>query len=103
MSEVLTLSLSMLGGLIIGAIFFGGLWWTVRHGVSTEQPALFFFGSLMARMSIALIGFYFAAGNQWERQLLCLLGFIMARLAVMWLTRQTSQNFSVTQEVVRAP
>ena len=43
---------------LLGALFFGGLWWTVRKGVSSTQPALWFFGSLLLRTSIALAGFY---------------------------------------------
>jgi hypothetical protein len=43
-------------------------------------------------MSIALAGFYFVSGGHWERLLLCLLGFVMARLAVTWLTRSSGEN-----------
>ena len=72
MNEVLLLALALSAGLLLGAIFFGGLWWTVRKGVSSEQPAFWFFGSLLLRMSIALAGFYFVSGGHWERLLLCL-------------------------------
>ena len=44
-------------GVLLGAIFFGGLWLTVRKGVSSKQPALWFFGSLLLRMSIVLSWF----------------------------------------------
>ena len=87
MNEVLSLALALAAGVLLGAVFFGGLWWTVRKGVSSEQPALWFFGSLLLRMSIALAGFYFVGRDHWERLLLCLLGFVMARLVVTWLTR----------------
>ena len=56
MNEVLLLALALSAGVLLGAIFFGGLWWTVRKGVSSEQPAFWFFGSLLLRMSIALSG-----------------------------------------------
>jgi F1F0 ATPase subunit 2 len=56
MNEVLVLALAFSAGVLLGAIFFGGLWWTVRKGVSSEQPALWFFGSLLLRMSVALAG-----------------------------------------------
>ena len=79
MNETLTLVLAWVAGLVLGAIFFGGLWWTVRKGVSSQRPALWFFGSLLLRMGIALAGFYFVARGDWERLLLCLLGFVMAR------------------------
>ena len=61
------LALALSAGVLLGAIFFGGLWWTVRKGVSSEQPAFWFFGSLLLRMSIALAGFYFVSDGHWER------------------------------------
>ena len=36
-------------GALLGAFFFGGLWWTVQKGVTSEQPALWFLGSLLLR------------------------------------------------------
>jgi F1F0 ATPase subunit 2 len=55
MNETLTLLLAWVAGGVLGTIFFGGLWWTVRNGVSSKQPALWFLGSLLLRMSIAFI------------------------------------------------
>ena len=92
MNEFLSLALALAAGMLLGAIFFGGLWLTVRKGASSKQPALWFFGSLLLRMSIALSGFYFVSGGHWKRLLLCLLGFVMARLAVTWLTRSSGEN-----------
>ena len=92
MNEILLLVLALAAGLLLGAIFFGGLWWTVRRGVSSERPALWFFGSMLLRMSIALAGFYFVGREHWERWLLCLLGFILARLVVKWLTRPPGEH-----------
>ena len=79
---------ALAGGLLLGAFFFGGLWWTVIRGVSSKRPALWFFGSVLLRMSLTLAGFYFVGRDNGERWLLCLLGFLLARLAVKWLTRQ---------------
>ena len=87
MNETLLLVLAFLAGGVLGSIFFGGLWWTVRKGVASAQPALWFSGSLLLRMSIALAGFYFVSGGDWRRLVPCLLGFVIARLAVAWLTR----------------
>jgi F1F0 ATPase subunit 2 len=86
MNESLTLALAGVAGGTLGTIFFGGLWWTVRRGVSSKQPAPWFFGSLLLRMSIALAGFYFVSGGHWERLVVCLFGFMMARLIVRRLT-----------------
>jgi F1F0 ATPase subunit 2 len=82
MSETLRLVLAPFAGVAIGLLFFGGLWLTVRDGVSAKQPALRFLGSLLLRSGIAVAGFYFVAGGQWDRLLLCLLGFVCAQVAL---------------------
>jgi F1F0 ATPase subunit 2 len=87
MNDTLMLVLVWLTGICLGAIFFGGLWWTIRRAISSKQPALWFFGSLLLRMSITLAGFFLAGRGHWERFMVCLLGFVMARLAVTWMTR----------------
>jgi F1F0 ATPase subunit 2 len=87
MIEALILALTFFAGGLIGAIFFGGLWWTIRQGVLSERPALWFLGSLLLRTGISLGGFYFVSGDQWQRWLFCLSGFVGARFAVSWLTR----------------
>jgi len=86
MNETLSLAPVFGTGVLLGVMFFGGLWWTVRKGVSSKQPATWFFSSLLLRMSIALAGFYFVSGGHWERVLVCLLGFVTARLVVTRLT-----------------
>ena len=94
MNEFLFLAPPLAAGLLLGAFFFGGLWWTVLRGVSSQRPALWFFGSILLRMSITLVGFYFVGGENWKRWLLCLLGFVLARLVVKWLTRPPIQHRS---------
>jgi len=103
MNETLILVLALATGVLLGAIFFGGLWWTVQKGVSSKRPALWFFGSLLLRTSIALVGFYFIARGHWERLLVCLLGFVIARLIVMRLTRAAEKPTYFVQEASHAP
>jgi F1F0 ATPase subunit 2 len=94
MSEISALILALLAGLLLGAIFFGGLWWTIQKGVSSKQPALWFLGSLLLRTMIAVTGFYFVSRGDWRRLLGCLLGFVLARIFVMWFTRAPSDKTS---------
>jgi F1F0 ATPase subunit 2 len=82
MNEPLSWILPLAGGLLIGALFFGGLWWTVRKGISSQRPALWFLFSMLARTGIALLGFYLVGREHWERWLPCLIGFTLARLLV---------------------
>jgi F1F0 ATPase subunit 2 len=104
MNEALTLALALVAGAGLGAIFFGGLWWTVRKGIASKQPALWFFGSLLLRMSIVLAGFYFVGLGHWQRLIACLLGFVLARFVVQLLTGPPVglQN-SPAQETRHAP
>lgn len=98
MTEILSLTFALIVGVVLGAIFFGGLWWTVRHGMSARQPALWFFGSLLLRTCIVLLGFYFVMGNDWKKLLVALLGFIVARIIVTRLTRTAKLPSQLAQE-----
>jgi len=103
MNETLTLVLVLVTGVFLGAVFFGGLWWTVQKGVSSKRSVLWFFASLLLRTSIALAGFYLVARGHWERLLVCLLGFLIARLVVTRLTRAAEQPNRLEREDNHAP
>jgi F1F0 ATPase subunit 2 len=83
MSDGLALALAFLAGALLGAFFFGGLWWTVQRGVTSDAPALWFVCSLFLRTGLILVGFYLAAQGHWSRLLACLLGFLIARVIVV--------------------
>ena len=87
MDEIMVVILALMTGGFLGAIYFASLWWTVQKGISFKRPAPLFVGSLLVRTSIVLAGFYFIGRGGWERMLLCLLGFVIARHVVMRLTR----------------
>jgi F1F0 ATPase subunit 2 len=104
LNNFLILAIALVAGLVLGAIFFGGLWWTVRKGVSAKNPALWFLGSMLVRMSIVLLGFYLVGRDDWQRLLACLLGFIIARFTVMRLTRTPFEHpHSPAKEASHAP
>ncbi len=105
MNDTISLALALAAGSVLGAIFFGGLWWTIRKGISSDRPALWFFGSFLFRMTIILAGFYLIArSHQWQRLVMCLVGFAMARLIVTWLTRPRGEDASPPKaEVSHAP
>jgi F1F0 ATPase subunit 2 len=92
MNDLLIGGLVWLAGLLLGAMFFGGLWWTVRKCLSSTRPTLWLLSSLLLRTGITMIGFYLVADGYWQRLLLCLLGFIMARLMVTRLTRSGAET-----------
>ena len=102
MNETLNLALALVTGVLLGAIFFGGLWWTVRKSISSKQPAFLFLGSLLLRTSIVLAGFCFIAHGHWERLLISLLGFVVARPIVMGFTRAAGKSTHLSQEAGHA-
>ena len=103
MSELLPLALASVAGLLLSAFFFGGLWWTVRRGVLSKRPALWFSGSLLLRMSIVLVGFYSVGRGHWERLVVCLLGFVLARVLVTRLALSSGgTRFSPAKEASHA-
>lgn len=103
MNDNPTLILAAIAGLLLGAFFFGGLWWTVQRGVSSKYAAFWFLGSLLLRLSLVLTGFYWISGQRWERLLACLIGFVFARLIVLRLTRPPKEKLAYpAQEVDHA-
>lgn len=103
MNEALSLASALVAGIFLGAFFFGGLWWTVRRGISSERVALWFIGSMLLRTVIVLLGFYFILGDNWKRLLAGLIGFVIARLIVSRLTRATEQPSPLARKAGHAP
>jgi F1F0 ATPase subunit 2 len=87
MDEPLPLLLAAAAGMVIGALFFGGLWWTLRRALTSRWAPLWFAFSMLGRTLLAVSGFYLVSSGHWQRVPACLLGFLLARAAVTWLTR----------------
>lgn len=83
----------LVAGGLIGAVFFGGLWLTVQKGLTSDHPALWFFGSTLLRTGFALAGFYFISQGDWRKILLGLLGFFIARVVITRLTVTPEKEF----------
>ena len=97
MSDFLLLFVAMLAGFLLGALFFGGLWWTVHKGIQSENPAFWFLGSLLLRTGLVLAGFYFGSQGHWSKFVAYLLGFIVARVFVVkWLATKPPEPLTST-------
>ncbi len=88
MSDIVAFSLALGTGGLLGAFFFGGLWWTIRKGLTSDHSALWFLGSTLLRTTVAVAGFYFIGSGDWRKMMLCLGGFFVARLVVTRLTKE---------------
>jgi F1F0 ATPase subunit 2 len=102
MHEFLELVFAGVAGLMLGAIFFGGLWWTVRECVVTRRSTLWLLASWLLRMGIAVSGFYLVGHVHWLWMLAALTGFVVARLLVNWLIRLPAGNRGDRQEAGHA-
>lgn len=88
MPDMPTAITAMAAGIGLGLLFYGGLWWTVRHAADFRRPALALLGSALLRFGVVLGGLYLVGAGVWSRMLLVLLGVLLARLAVTWVTRE---------------
>lgn len=85
-SSLTELLFKLLAGGLLGLLFYGSLWLTIRQLPHTQQPALLFLGSFVVRMSMVLFGFWIVMSGSWERAVACLIGFVVARILVtLWL------------------
>ena len=82
MSDMLGLVLALFIGILLGVFFFGGLWWTVKKGVLSKRPSLWFLGSLIFRIAVTLSVFYFVSCWRPERMLACVGGFLIVNLTL---------------------
>lgn len=90
--------LALISGLILGIIFFGGLWLTVKKSLGKTYAVLWFLASSVIRTAIVLAGFYFVAQGSLPRLLTSVAGFIAARFLVLWLTKQFEQKQLISTE-----
>jgi len=101
MTESLKLLLSLVTGVALGGLFFGGLWWTVQRLMSSKHPALMLSGSFIVRIGIALAGLDLISGGRWKRLVAGLLGFAIARTLVQWLSRPLNGRWPRSLEGTR--
>ncbi len=87
MNEIIYMAFALLTGLLLGAFFFGGLWFTVKKAVTSKIPAVWFLGSFLIRVSFTMLGFYYMAAGIWQRLLVCGLGFVIARYVIVRVTK----------------
>ena len=100
MIEIVYMILAFIVGLLLGTIFFGGLWFTVKKLVTSKIPALLFLGSFILRVGITLTGFYYISSGSWQRLLICVAGFITARYSVIYFTKSNKEKQVLLQKEV---
>lgn len=92
MNEIVFIVLLLFCGLVLGLFFFVGLWWTIKKSMVSRHPALVLLSSLIIRICVVLIGFYYISQGNWKRILSCLAGFIIAKFIVTRLTKSEPEK-----------
>lgn len=87
MNDSIMIATILGAGLLLGTIFYGGLYWTVKKGLASNHAGWWFTASLWLRLGIAAGGFYLIGQDDWQRYVICFVGFIIARVAVVLLTK----------------
>lgn len=86
MPVALSAAAFLLTGFVLGAVFFGGLWLTIRALPSARYPTALAVGSFWGRTAVMVAAFAFIFTRGWESALVCLAGFLLARLLMSrWL------------------
>ncbi|APZ94949.1 ATP synthase subunit I [Fuerstiella marisgermanici] len=67
-------------GMVLGVIFFGGLWATVRKLPTSKRPGLLAISSMILRTAIVCWGVWYFSNGDAGAMVACLLGFVGVRL-----------------------
>ena len=71
--------IAFFGGILLGMVFFGGLYFTVERIQRVKHPALLMIFSLLLRMTMLLFGFYLLMNNRYQNLLAALVGVMISR------------------------
>lgn len=88
---------SFLIGLVLGIIYFGGLYYSTQKFNQVKRPALFMVLSFVIRMGILLIGFYYLTKIDYKNVLIGLVGVILIRIIMVFKVKELSSK-SVQRE-----
>lgn len=97
MNETMSMILSLITGLGLGIFFYGGLYFTVKRGLTAKIPALVFTGSFILRTAVTLMGFMWVSQGKPMRLLAVFAGFLTIRL-ISLLSGKIKNRKSLLQE-----
>lgn len=75
--------LSFAAGMLVGGLYFAGLWVTVSRLPDARRPMLLLAGSTVVRLALLLGAIYLIMDGRWERLVACVLGILVARTAIL--------------------
>ncbi len=72
--------LSLTAGILLGAFFFGGLWWTVNKLSNVRSPSSLFIVSFLVRSAVVMACFYVVLLQGLPNLFIALGGYLAARM-----------------------
>ena len=66
-------------GFAVGIVYFHGLWLTLSRYTGKKHFGSKLLISFLIRLALAISAFYFFMQNDWQRLILLLIGFLIAR------------------------
>jgi F1F0 ATPase subunit 2 len=79
MNDTVYLVLAFFGGMALGAFYFMKLWKAVNKAVEGDMRATGFLTDFFIRTGVVTVGFFIIMSGRWERVVVALCGFIIAR------------------------
>ncbi|MDO9494025.1 ATP synthase subunit I [Acetobacterium sp.] len=84
--------IGFVGGMLLGLVFFGGLYWTVQKIGQVKYPGPLMLISAVGRMVVLLLGIYFLGGNDMKQFLAVLAGVILVKFLIILSVRKKSRS-----------
>jgi F1F0 ATPase subunit 2 len=72
-------AIAALAGILLGIIYFGGLWLTIQRMSQTDRPILLLMSSFVIRLGLVLAGFYLVSNGRLEFLAVSLITFFLTR------------------------
>lgn len=92
MDNIWILILALLLGTLLGGLFFGGLWLTIKMALNSKMPAVLFILSFFIRTAMVIGGFYMIAKQDSSKWIMCACGFIIARFVSKKYLKISNEN-----------
>lgn len=81
-------------GIILGILYFGGLYLTVQKIYKSKNPSFLMVISLVIRMGGLVAAFFYISKNGYKNILFTLLGIIVARFIMIYVARKQKINLN---------
>ena|SRR3990167_3756955 len=99
---LIEIALSFASGLLVGAAYFAGLWFTVRRLTGAGLAPVWLFASAIVRLALLIAALFWIVDDSWERLLAALAGIIAARWIAMRSVRVAKANGPIRPQTTGA-